>query len=46
MAEPGPQRSVGELAQPLAVPPDGDAAVGQVEVVQSAIADRGPAGSC
>ena len=44
MAEPGPQRPAGELAEPLAVPADGDAPVGQVEVVQGEVADRGPAG--
>ena len=44
LAEPGPQGPVGELAEPLPVPADGDVAVGQVQVVQGEVADRGPAG--
>jgi hypothetical protein len=33
VVEPGPQCPAGELAEPLTVPGDGDAAVGQVDVV-------------
>lgn len=43
-ARAGPAGPVGEFAEPLAVPGDGDAAVGQVEVVRGEVADRGPAG--
>jgi hypothetical protein len=41
VVEPGTQRPVGELAEPLPVPADGDAAVGQIDVVQGKVADRG-----
>jgi hypothetical protein len=44
VVKPGPQCLAGELAEPLGVPGDGYAPVGQVEVVQGEIADRGPAG--
>src|SRR5262249_41363179 len=44
VGQPGPQRLVAEVAESLGVAGDGDAPVGQVEVVQGEGADRLPAG--
>ncbi len=45
LLEPGAQGPVGQLAEPLRVPGDGDAPVGQVEVVQQELPDGcGPGG--
>jgi hypothetical protein len=44
LVEPGAERTVGQLVEPLSVAGDGDAPVGQVQVVQQQVPDGCGAG--